>query len=225
NRSIENVLLDPQHSNPNSGTLIHLILKSLIPANPNACTGNVFRNPFARDPGFRSAHAAAIFGLNDRNAGTLAMLAVSPPPNVILPFEFSQNPFHTPLPVPHAAPTWNTSPSGLANKNWNPPDSGPTSGAGLPPPSSSSPVNGNTPSSPPATWWHGSNNSKMIGPFVVSSPCVPPFGNCGVVPPVNIPVSAWLNRSTVLVRFVYNRNPRFNPAIPVGVLPVTMSIG
>src|SRR5262245_25494186 len=72
----------------------------------------------------------------------------------------------------------------------------------------------------------------MIGPFVVSSPCVPPFGSCGDVPPTNgapglgvAASAALLNRSCVLSRFVYNRNPRFNPAIPVGVLPVTMSIG
>ncbi len=144
NRSIENVLMDPQHSNPNSGTLIFLILKSLTPANPSACTGNVLRNPPARDPGFRSHQAAAILGRPDRNAGTLAILAVSPPPNVIEPFEFSHIPFQTPLPAPQAAPTWNTSPSGLANKNSNPPDRGPTSGPGLPAPSSSSPLNGKT---------------------------------------------------------------------------------
>src|SRR5215471_3229864 len=125
NRSIENVLLELHASNPNSGTLIHLIRKSLIAANPSACTGNVFKNPFAREPGFRSAHAAAIFGRPALNNGTFAIFAVSPPPNVIFPFEFSQNPFHTPFPVAHAAPTWNTSPSGFANRNSKPPDNGP----------------------------------------------------------------------------------------------------
>src|SRR5215471_21658027 len=65
----------------------------------------------------------------------------------------------------------------------------------------------------------------MIGPFVPSSACVPPFGNCGDVPPANIPVNALLNLSCVLNRFVYSKNPRFNPAIPVGVLPVIMSTG
>src|SRR5215471_15286647 len=65
----------------------------------------------------------------------------------------------------------------------------------------------------------------MIGPFVVSSPCVPPFGNCGVVAPAKAPTVGSANLSRVLVRFVYSKNPRFNPAIPVGVFPVTTSIG
>src|SRR5262249_22371562 len=67
----------------------------------------------------------------------------------------------------------------------------------------------------------------MIGPLVTSSPCVPPFGSCGNVPPgtVGLFSAALLNRSCVLSRFVYSRNPRFNPAIPVGVFPVTTSIG
>src|SRR5215467_3599504 len=65
----------------------------------------------------------------------------------------------------------------------------------------------------------------MIGPFVVSSPCVPPFGNCGAVAPGKAAMAGLLNSSCVLVRFVYSKNPRFNPAMPVGVFPVTTSIG
>src|SRR5215471_8853792 len=65
----------------------------------------------------------------------------------------------------------------------------------------------------------------MIGPFVVSSPCVVPFGNCGDVAFGNAATAGSLNLSCVLNRFVYSKNPRFNPAIPVGVLPVTTSIG
>src|SRR5262249_44880365 len=141
------------------------------------CTGNVLRNPAGAMPltwpllpGFRSNHAAAILGRPDRNAGTFANGDASPPPKVIDPFEFSQNPFHTPLLAGlHVAPTWNTSPSGFPNSNSNPPDSGPFS-IPLPAPSSSSPPNGDTWSSPPATWWHRSNNSKITGPLVTSSP-------------------------------------------------------
>src|SRR5262249_17875403 len=127
-RSIENVLLDPQHSNPNSGTLIHLIRKSLTAANPSACTGNVFRAPPVPEPGFRSVHAAAIFGRPDLNAGTFAMFEMSPPPNVMFPFEFRKNPFHTPCPAVPGLVTQsppkpaNTSPVGFANRNSNPPD-------------------------------------------------------------------------------------------------------
>src|SRR5215471_14431386 len=151
NRSIENVFRESQFSFPNSGTLIHLIRKSLIAANPSACTGNVFVKPVGATPpplvllaGLKSVHAAAIRGKPDLNNGTLGRAVVSPAPNVMFPFEFRKIPFHTPLPVPQAAPTWNTSPSGLANRNSNPPDLGPVSGAGLPAPSSSSPRNGNT---------------------------------------------------------------------------------
>src|SRR5499427_4430777 len=65
----------------------------------------------------------------------------------------------------------------------------------------------------------------MIGPLCVSSPCVVPFGNCGDVAFGNAATAGSLNLSCVLNRFVYSKNPRFNPAMPVGVLPVTTSIG
>jgi hypothetical protein len=88
-------LTDPtQNSDPNSGTLIQRTLNAFTLANPSAITGNVpqFTD---RDNGFKSAHAGAIFGNPNLNAGTLGLLFLSPPPNVRLPFEFQKNPFHT----------------------------------------------------------------------------------------------------------------------------------
>src|SRR5436190_22476652 len=130
----------PVHpSLPNSGTLIHLTLNALMFANPNACTGNVPQLT-AREFGFKSVHAGAIRGGPVRKFGTVGVLEVSPTPNVTLPFELMNSPFHTQPDVPTGPP----------NTNSNPPDSGPTN-AGLPAPLSSSPRNGVFWSSPPAT--------------------------------------------------------------------------
>src|SRR6478736_1060224 len=85
-----------QASFPNSGTLIHLTLNALMFANPKACTGNVPQLT-ARAFGFKSVHAGAIFGNPVRNSGTVAVLSVSPAPNVTFPFELMNNPFHTQL--------------------------------------------------------------------------------------------------------------------------------
>src|SRR5215210_5316420 len=51
---------DEQHSEPNSGTLYHFTLKAFTLTNPKACSGNVFKNPPARDRVMRSAQAGAI---------------------------------------------------------------------------------------------------------------------------------------------------------------------
>src|SRR6185369_1680200 len=132
---IENVFVTPacapaHASFPNSGTLIQRILNAFTFAKPTAITGNVPGNP-AREPGFRSVHAGAIFGAPLRNAGTVGILLVSPTPNVMFPFEFQKNPFHT-----HPAVA-----TGPPNTNSNPPDNGPGTG-GVPAPLSSSPRNG-----------------------------------------------------------------------------------
>src|SRR6185369_12431394 len=160
---IENVFENPppspvQTSFPNSGTLIHRILNAFTFANPTAITGKSLKSS-ARAFGLRSAHAGAIFGAPLRNAGTVGMLLVSPTPNVMFPFEFQKNPFHTHPAVPTGPP----------NTNSNPPDNGPGTG-GVPAPLSSSPRNGVFWSSPPATWCPGSRFSKMIVPAVASSP-------------------------------------------------------
>ena len=145
NSVTENVLDAPakpaavHNSEPNSGTLIHLTLNALMFANPNACTGNV-PQVTAREFGFKSVHAGAIRGGPVLKAGTVGVLAVEPTPNVTLPFELMNSPFHT----QPAAPT------GPPNTNSKPPLSGPTN-TGLPattpggigdPLSSSSPRNG-----------------------------------------------------------------------------------
>src|SRR5262245_12388588 len=136
NRFIENVFppipnpLVAQRSESNSGTSIQRILKSLTPANPRACTGNVNKLTL-RDDGLRSTQAGAILGGPVLNSGTVGVLSVSPAPNVMLPFEFRKNPFHTQAAVPTGPP----------KRNSNPPLSGPASG-GVPAPSSSSPENG-----------------------------------------------------------------------------------
>src|SRR5881392_1075913 len=115
-------------SSPNCGTLIHLTLNALMFANPNACTGKVPQFT-ARADGFKSVQAGAIRGVPDLNSGTVGLLAVSPIPNVTLPFELRNRPFHTQLAT------------GPPNTNSNPPDSGPDT-EGLPAPLSSSPRNG-----------------------------------------------------------------------------------
>src|SRR5262249_26050509 len=111
-----------QPSSANLGTLIHLTLNAFMFANPKAKTGKS-RLKDARASGFRSAHAGAIFGSPALNLGTVGVLSVSPPPNVMLPFEFQKNPFHTHFALPTGPP----------NTNSNPPLRGPSSG-GLPPP-------------------------------------------------------------------------------------------
>src|SRR5690242_3358454 len=101
---------DPvQPSEPNSGTLIHRTLKALMLAKPSANTGKL-RSVAARAAGFRSAHAGAIFGSPKRNSGTVGVLSVSPAPNVMLPFEFQKNPFHTQPAVPTGPPNRNSKP-------------------------------------------------------------------------------------------------------------------
>src|SRR6185369_17217297 len=132
---IENVFENPlpspvQTSFPNSGTLIQRILNAFTFAKPTAITGKSLKS-IARAFGLRSAHAGAIFGAPLRNAGTVGMLLVSPTPNVMFPFEFQKNPFHTHPAVPTGPP----------NTNSNPPDNGPGTG-GVPAPLSSSPRNG-----------------------------------------------------------------------------------
>src|SRR6185436_426252 len=134
-RVIENVFVSPDcaaaHASfPTSGTLIHRILNAFTFANPTAITGNVPGNA-AREFGFKSAHAGAIFGAPRQNAGTVTIPLVSPIPNVMLPFEFQKNPFHTHPAVPTGPP----------NTNSNPPDNSPVK-TGVPKPSSSSPRNG-----------------------------------------------------------------------------------
>src|SRR5438128_1320600 len=119
-----------QVSEPNSGTLIQRTLNALMLAKPSASTGKA-RSVAARAAGFRSAHAGAILGKPTRNSGTVGVLSVSPAPNVMLPFEFQKNPFHTQPAVP----------AGPANRNLKPPLSAPAS-TGVPAPSSSSPRNG-----------------------------------------------------------------------------------
>src|SRR5438128_697269 len=119
-----------QLSEPNSGTLIQRTLNALMLAKPSACTGKVARFT-ARELGSRSAHAGAIFGKPKRNSGTVGVLSVSPAPNVMLPFEFQKNPFHTHPAVPTGPP----------NRNSKPPLSAPAN-TGVPAPSSSSPRNG-----------------------------------------------------------------------------------
>src|ERR1043165_2901260 len=121
----------PVHTSlPNSGTLIHLTLNALMFANPSACTGNVLRSNVL-EAGFKSAHAAAIFGNPALNSGTVGVLSVSPAPNVMFPFEFRKKPFHTHPAVPTGPP----------NTNSNPPENAPTN-PGVPAPLSSSPRNG-----------------------------------------------------------------------------------
>src|SRR5882724_5465511 len=133
NNVTENVLDAPARpapvhvSAPNSGTLIHLTLNALMFANPNACTGNVPQLT-PRADGFKSVHAGAIRGGPVRKSGTVGVLAVEPIPNVTLPFELMNNPFHTQLTT------------GPPNTNSNPPLSGlPRPSVGVPPPSESSP--------------------------------------------------------------------------------------
>src|SRR5262249_19004928 len=113
NRLIENVFppkpnaFVEQPSEPNSGTLIHLILKSLTLANPSACTGKLIGFTALAD-GLRSVHAGAIRGGPILNSGTVGVLLVSPAPNVMLPFEFKQNPFHVQPAVPTGPPKVNS---------------------------------------------------------------------------------------------------------------------
>src|SRR5262245_48414781 len=130
NSVTENVLLDPQPSPPNSGTLIHRTLNAFTFPNPSACTGK-FLGLTALAFGFKSVHAGAILGGPALKSSTDATLLVSPTPNVMFPFEFKKNPFHTHPAVPTGPP----------NTNSNPPDNGPTN-AGVPNPLSSSPRNG-----------------------------------------------------------------------------------
>src|SRR5512143_1922537 len=126
----------PTHpSDPNSGTLIHLTLNAFTLANPNACTGNEHRLT-ARALGFKSVHAGAILGSPCRNCNTSAVLSVSPAPNVMFPFEFRKNPFHTqvresPL-VTTGGQFWEMLALNGPNTNSNPPLSGPRT-AGVPP--------------------------------------------------------------------------------------------
>src|SRR5262249_54839641 len=158
---IENVFATPapdgvtnplasQSSWPNSGTLMLRILKALMFAKPNACTGKLPR-VVTRAAGFRSSHAAAILGTPFRNSVSVEVLPTSPRPKLMLPLELQKNPSHTPLPAPQAAPTLKTSPSGFPNRNSKPPLNGPAT-TGFPAPSESSPRLGNAWSSPPATW-------------------------------------------------------------------------
>src|SRR4030095_13298110 len=119
-----------QSSEPNSGTLIHLTLNAFTFAKPNACTGNVQRL-ISRELGFKSVQAGAILGGPVLKSGIFALLLVSPSPNVMFPFEFRKNPFHTQPAVPTGPPKTNS----------NPPESGPANG-GVPNPLSSSPLNG-----------------------------------------------------------------------------------
>src|SRR5882724_2621485 len=126
NNVTENVLDAPARpapvhvSAPNSGTLIHLTLNALMFAHPNACTGTVTQLT-PRADGFKSVHAGAIRGGPVRKSGTVGVLAVEPIPNVTLPFELMNSPFHT----QPAAPT------GPPNTNSKPPLSGPVN-TGLP---------------------------------------------------------------------------------------------
>src|SRR5262249_7446992 len=117
----------PQSSNPNSGTLIHRILKVFTPVNPITCNGKD-RSLTDLAAVFRSAHAGAIRGAPALSSGTVGVLSLSPTPKVILPFEFKKNPFQTQPAVPTGPP----------NTNSNPPLRGPKTGGG-PAPSSSSP--------------------------------------------------------------------------------------
>src|SRR3989442_9101177 len=118
----------PVHSSlPNCGTLIQRTLNALMFANPNACTGKSLKSRSHAEV-LRSVHAGAIRGGPVLKAGTVGVLDTSPIPNVMFPFEFRKNAFHT----QPAAPT------GPPNTNSNPPDSAPTN-AGLPAPLSSSP--------------------------------------------------------------------------------------
>src|SRR5213083_1158426 len=97
------------NSAPNCGTLIHRILNAFTFAKPSAWTGNVHR--FApREAGLMSVHAGAILFSPARNSGTVGVLSVSPVPNVRLPLEFSQKPFHTQLAVPTGPPNANSKP-------------------------------------------------------------------------------------------------------------------
>src|ERR1043165_6853791 len=89
------VLLLPQGSRPNSGTLIQRTRKALTLAKPRACTGKVPRFPPAREAVFRSVQAGAILGKPERKSVTNGVLLVSPAPNITLPFEFRNKPFHT----------------------------------------------------------------------------------------------------------------------------------
>ena len=93
-------------------------------------------------------------------SATVGVLSVSPAPNVMLPFELRKNAFHGVVQTPEIAPK-------LSSK---PPFSAPAI-AGAPAPSESSPWKGVNWSSPPATWWLGSNWSKASGPLVLSSAC------------------------------------------------------
>src|SRR5262249_33793535 len=117
-------------------------------AKPNAWTGNVHRlvvAPFGefkpnRESVFKSVHAGAIRRGPALSSGTVGEKSVSPIPNVMFPFEFKKNPFHTQVP------------NGPPNTNSNPPNrAAPRPIAGLPRPSESSPRFGGLESSPPAT--------------------------------------------------------------------------
>src|SRR5215510_16370499 len=95
--------------------------------------------------GFKSVHAGAIFGRPEYHSEFVGVLSVSPPLNVILPFEFRKNAFQT-LPFGPGTP----------NRNSNPPSSGLARAGLLAPsgdasPSLSSPRKGAFWSSPPAT--------------------------------------------------------------------------
>src|SRR5512132_3686209 len=89
---IPKVLLLPQGSRPNSGTLIQRTRKALTLAKPRACTGKV-PGFTARAAVFKSAQAGAILGKPERKSVTDGVLLVSPVPNVTLPFEFRNNAF------------------------------------------------------------------------------------------------------------------------------------
>src|SRR6185369_3022525 len=128
NNVIEKVLLtratgnpnksNPPHaSRPSSGTLIHRILKLFTPEKPMAWSGKAV-GLIARALGFKSAHAGAILGGPVLSSGTVGEKSVSPAPNVMFPFEFRKNPFHTHPAVPTGPP----------NTNSNPPESDPVNG-------------------------------------------------------------------------------------------------
>src|SRR5689334_6157692 len=106
-------------------------------------------------------------------SASVGELSVSPEPKVRLPFELRKNAFHGVVQTPEIAPKLNSKPP------LPPPGI-----AGEPPPSESSPWKGDVESSPPATWWLGSNWSKRSGPDVASSPWRPAgrFVTCGTGP-------------------------------------------
>src|SRR5215470_14143233 len=118
-----------QSSAPNCGTLIQRTLNAFTFAKPNAWTGKVPQLR-SRADGFRSVHAGAIRGGPCLKSGTLGSPDTSPEPNVMLPFELRNNPFHTQFALPTGPP----------NTNSNPPLCAPPRGRdGVPLPSESSP--------------------------------------------------------------------------------------